>query len=93
MGLGRLPRLLGPAQRHWLTEGPPGLCLAAVLCVCVQGYLYEMYKFEKNGSRTELARTATPPTDPVQTDVRVPGGVWYLNVCAVSTPVTVHLAD
>jgi hypothetical protein len=50
------------------------------LSLCVQGYLYEMYKYEKNGSRTEIARTSTPPTDPVQADVHVPGGIWFLNV-------------
>jgi len=46
----------------------------------LQGYLYEMFKFEKNGSRTEIARSHTPPTDPMLTDVHVPGGVWYLQV-------------
>lgn len=46
----------------------------------LQGYLYEMWKVEKNGSRTEIARSSELPTDPVQTDVHVPGGVWYLDV-------------
>jgi hypothetical protein len=49
----------------------------------VQGYFYEMYKIEKNGSRTEIARSQTLPVEPVQTDVHVPGGVWFLNVSAV----------
>jgi hypothetical protein len=49
----------------------------------VQGYLYEMYKFEKNGSRVDIARSQARPIEPVQTDVHVPGGVWFLDVSAV----------
>jgi hypothetical protein len=40
-----------------------------------------MYKYEKNGSRTEIARSHVLPTDPVFTDVHVPGGDWFLEVC------------
>lgn len=40
-----------------------------------------MYKYEKNGSRTEIARSHVLPSDPVLTDVHVPGGDWLLEVC------------
>jgi hypothetical protein len=47
-----------------------------------------MYKVEKNGSRTEIARSDTLPSQPVQTDVHVPGGMWFLNVGTASAQVS-----
>jgi hypothetical protein len=63
------------------------LCCAVVWCHAAQGYRYEMYKFEKNGSRTEIARSDILPSQPVQTDVLVPGGAWFLDVSTANTQV------
>ena len=46
----------------------------------LQGYHYEMFKYEKNGTRTNIARSHMLPIEPVQADVHVPGGMWYLDV-------------
>lgn len=47
---------------------------------CAQGYFYELFKYEKNGTRKQIGHTMPLPQDPVQADVHVPGGEWLLEV-------------